>query len=73
VSAGSARGRGGSARVAVVTGAAGGIGRACVAAFMEAGWDVAGIDRVERPDGAPGRWYARFDMSVRTAADRSRA
>ena len=72
VSAGPPTARAGSTRVAVVTGAAGGIGRACVAAFMEAGWDVAGIDRVERPDGAPGRWYARFDMSVRTAADRLR-
>jgi glucose 1-dehydrogenase len=60
-------------RVAIVTGAAGGIGRACVAAFMEAGWDVAGIDRIDRPAGMPGKWYARIDLGVRSAADRLRA
>ena len=63
----------GTTRVAVVTGAAGGIGRACVAAFMESGWDVAGIDRVDRPAGMPGRWYGRIDLGVRATADRLRA
>ena len=60
-------------RVAVVTGAAGGIGRACVTAFMEAGWDIAGIDRVDRPAGMPGRWYGRIDLGVRSTTDRLRA
>ncbi len=61
-----------ASRVAVVTGAAGGIGRACVAAFMAEGWDVAAIDKVDRPEGMPGRWYARIDLGVRTTADRLR-
>jgi len=56
----------------VITGVAGGIGRACAVAFMEAGWDVAGIDRMERPDGLPGRWYARIDLGVGSAPDRLR-
>ena len=60
-------------RVAVVTGAAGGIGRACVTAFMEAGWDVAGIDLFDRPAGMPGRWYGRIDLGVRSTSDRLRA
>ena len=60
-------------RVAVVTGAAGGIGRACVTAFMQEGWDVAGIDRVDRPAGMPGRWYARIDLGVRSTGDRLKA
>jgi glucose 1-dehydrogenase len=64
-------GRQGS-RVAVITGAAGGIGRACVAAFMADGWDVAGIDRVDRPAGLPGRWYARIDLGVRSTAEHLR-
>lgn len=32
-------------RVALITGAAGGIGQAAVSAFLEAGWDVAAADR----------------------------
>lgn len=63
----------GATRVAVITGAAGGIGRACVAAFMESGWDVAGIDRVDRPAGMPGRWYARIDLGVRSTGERLKA
>ncbi len=59
-------------RVAVVTGVAGGIGRACAVAFMEAGWDLAGIDQVARPGGLPGRWYSQLDLGVRTATDRLR-
>lgn len=35
----------GTRRVALITGAAGGIGQAAVSAFLEAGWDVAAVDR----------------------------
>jgi NAD(P)-dependent dehydrogenase (short-subunit alcohol dehydrogenase family) len=37
---------------------------------MEAGWDVAGIDRLDRPSGMPGRWYERMDLGQRGAAER---
>ena len=60
-------------RVAVITGVTGGIGRACAVAFMEAGWDVAGIGRAKRPGDLPGRWYGQVDLGVRTATDRLRA
>lgn len=59
-------------RVVVVTGVAGGIGRACAVAFMQAGWDVAGVGRGSRPDGLPGRWYGQIDLGLRTATDRLR-
>lgn len=46
-------------RVALVTGAAGGIGRATVAAFARAGWHVVGTDRTAPPGPeAAGRWLA---------------
>jgi len=60
-------------RVAVITGVTGGIGRACAVAFMEAGWDVAGIGRAKRPSDLPSRWYGQVDLSLRTATDRLRA
>jgi glucose 1-dehydrogenase len=60
-------------RVAVITGVTGGIGRACAVAFMEAGWDVAGVGRAKRPSDLPGRWYGQVDLSLRTATDRLRA
>jgi glucose 1-dehydrogenase len=60
-------------RVAVITGVAGGIGGACAVAFMEAGWHVAGVDKVARPAGLPGHWYSQLDLGVRTATDRLRA
>ena len=62
----------GDSRVAVITGVTGGIGRACAIAFMEAGWDVAGIGRAQRPTDLPGRWYGRIDLGLRTATDRLR-
>lgn len=41
-------------RVAVVTGAAGGIGTATCSLLAERGWDVVGIDRRDPPAGEPG-------------------
>ena len=37
-------------RVALITGAAGGIGQATVAAFVDSGWRVVAVDRVENGD-----------------------
>jgi NAD(P)-dependent dehydrogenase (short-subunit alcohol dehydrogenase family) len=59
-------------RVAVITGVAGGIGRACAVAFTAEGWDVVGIDHVDRPDGLVAVQYERIDLSIRTATDRLR-
>ena len=43
------------ARVALVTGAAGGIGRATVQAFLDKGYDVAAVDAVDSVRQLPGR------------------
>jgi NAD(P)-dependent dehydrogenase (short-subunit alcohol dehydrogenase family) len=50
--------------VVVVTGAAGGIGRAIADATREAGYDVVGVDLAERPADLPGtdRWV-RADLT----------
>jgi glucose 1-dehydrogenase len=40
-------------RIVLITGAAGGIGRATVALFAEKGWGVIGVDRAEFGDGFP--------------------
>jgi glucose 1-dehydrogenase len=40
-------------RIVLITGAAGGIGRAVVALFEEKGWGVIGVDRAEFGDGFP--------------------
>jgi glucose 1-dehydrogenase len=58
-------------RVVVITGVAGGIGRACAVAFAADGWDVVGIGRGERPDGLVGS-YERIDLAVRSATGRLR-
>jgi NAD(P)-dependent dehydrogenase (short-subunit alcohol dehydrogenase family) len=60
-------------RVAVVTGVAGGIGRACAAAFAAEGWRVAGIGRSARPAGVPCDWYAQIDLGLRSTTERLRA
>jgi NAD(P)-dependent dehydrogenase (short-subunit alcohol dehydrogenase family) len=59
-------------RVAVITGIAGGIGRATAVAFTEAGWDVMGVGRGSRPDGVTATRYERIDLGVRSASDRLR-
>jgi NAD(P)-dependent dehydrogenase (short-subunit alcohol dehydrogenase family) len=63
----------GVTRLAVITGVAGGIGSACAVAFTAAGWDVVGIDRVERPAGLVAMRYERIDLGLRSATDRLRA
>ena len=60
-------------RLVVISGVAGGIGRACAVAFTAAGWDVVGIDVVARPDGVVVGRYERIDLGVRTATDKLRA
>jgi glucose 1-dehydrogenase len=51
-------------RVVLVTGCAGGIGRACVNVFTEAGWKVIGVDRSEFGDPFPeSGLFIRADIS----------
>lgn len=52
------------ARVMLITGAAGGIGRACVQLFTDNGWRVIGVDRAEFGDGFPQNGlFIRADIS----------
>lgn len=52
-------------RVMMITGAAGGIGRACVKLFTEKGWKVIGIDRNDFGDGFPeGGLFIKADISL---------
>lgn len=60
-------------RVVVITGVAGGIGRACAAAFAAEGWRVAGIDKGSQPAGVPCDWYEQVDLGVRAATARLKA
>lgn len=60
-------------RVVVITGIAGGIGRACASAFAAEGWRVAGIDKVSQPPGVACDWYEQIDLGVRSTADRLRS
>ena len=50
-------------RLAVVTGAVGDIGRATVEAFIEAGWEVTGLDQSSDPDLPKGGKLERIDVS----------
>jgi len=56
-------------RVAVVTGAAGGLGRATVAAFREDGWHVVGIDQAEKAATQHGHIYIRADLADAAAVE----
>lgn len=48
----------------LITGSAGGIGRACVALFAEKGWRVIGVDKNEFGDGFPaGGLFIRADIA----------
>ncbi|HSA99439.1 MAG TPA: SDR family oxidoreductase, partial [Anaerolineales bacterium] len=40
-------------KTVLITGAGGGIGRACVHHFAESGWRVIGVDRLEFDEGFP--------------------
>jgi NAD(P)-dependent dehydrogenase (short-subunit alcohol dehydrogenase family) len=52
-------------RVALVTGAAGGIGRATVQLFAESGWRVIGVDRLPFGEGFPsGGLFIQSDISI---------
>ncbi len=52
------------ARVMLITGAAGGIGRACVKLFTDNGWRVIGVDCAEFGDGFPANGlFIRADIS----------
>lgn len=52
----------GPRRTALITGAAGGIGQATVAAFVESGWDVVAVDR--RPLDSPTKNVRRYRIDV---------
>ncbi len=51
-------------KVVLITGAGGGIGRACIYHFAEKGWKVIGVDRSDFGDGFPtnGR-FIKADIS----------
>ena len=51
-------------RTVLITGAAGGIGRACVRLFTDSGWRVIGVDRAEFGEPFPENGlYIRADIS----------
>jgi NAD(P)-dependent dehydrogenase (short-subunit alcohol dehydrogenase family) len=60
-------------RVVVITGVAGGIGRACATAFAADDWRVAGIDKVSAPAAVRLDWYEQMDLGVRSATERLHA
>ena len=51
-------------RILLITGAAGGIGRATVNVFTEKGWKVIGVDRALKYDGFPkdGVYYVIYTI-----------
>ncbi len=54
----------------LITGATGGAGGGVLAAFLDAGWQVAAVTRREPPDEPPGVTWVRADISDAAAADR---
>lgn len=54
-----------TSKVVVITGAAGGLGNACVDRFLAGGWRVAGLDLEARPHDHPG--VAWFIADIRSA------
>ncbi|MCA0239985.1 MAG: SDR family oxidoreductase [Proteobacteria bacterium] len=57
-------------QVALITGGAGGMGRAIAAAFHAAGARVVATDRAEHEDIGPGIEYRRYDVTSRAETDR---
>lgn len=56
-------------QVALITGGAGGMGRAIASAFKAAGALVVATDRAEKEDLGSGIQYRRYDVTSRTATD----
>ncbi|MFT3821142.1 MAG: SDR family oxidoreductase [Rubrivivax sp.] len=56
-------------QVALITGGAGGMGRAIAAAFKAAGAQVVATDRAEHEDIGPGIQYRRYDVTSRADTD----
>ena len=50
-------------KIAVVTGAAGGIGAATARCFADAGWQVVGVDRSSPPDWIDGHKFVQADVA----------
>ncbi len=59
----------GAGRV-LITGASGGAGGGVLAAFLDAGWQVAAVSRREPPDETPGVSWVRADLADAEAAQR---
>ena len=54
-------------RVAIITGAAGGIGRACLELFCQQGWRVLGVDLRPADSLPPGAWFTEQDLAQEDA------
>ena len=54
----------------LITGATGGAGGGVLAAFLDAGWQVAAVSRREPPDEPPGVSWVRADLADPEAAQR---
>ncbi|HYC63993.1 MAG TPA: SDR family oxidoreductase [Reyranellaceae bacterium] len=57
-------------QVALITGGAGGMGRAIAGAFKQAGATVVATDRAEHEDIGPGIRYRQYDVTSRAATDK---